>query len=164
MSRSVRFYPGMMLNAMAGLSAKEGHLLLVVTLLNFQDAAAISKADRRLRFFTRMTSPRLQKAFEALRGYLGETEDGDVYSLIADRMADLQKTARPAIPAALKKAVFDRDGMICVYCDDVEGPFELDHRIPWSRGGDHSLENLCVACRDCNRAKYNMTEGEFING
>ena len=38
---------------------------------------------------------------------------------------------------------------------------ELDHKIPVSRGGADTLENLVFACRRCNQRKSMRTEAEF---
>lgn len=68
---------------------------------------------------------------------------------------------RRSIPRALRRLVFGRDGHRCVYCGTVDGPFQIDHKFPWSRGGRHELDNLCVACLECNAAKGALTEQEF---
>ncbi len=41
--------------------------------------------------------------------------------------------------------------------------FSLDHKTPFSRGGDNADSNLCLACEPCNRAKHDMTAPEFID-
>ena len=69
--------------------------------------------------------------------------------------------ARDAIPTSIRKSVFEKQGMVCTYCGDTAGPFEIDHIVPWSRGGDNSPKNLCVSCRTCNRAKLNRTPHEM---
>jgi 5-methylcytosine-specific restriction endonuclease McrA len=33
------------------------------------------------------------------------------------------------------------------------GRMHLDHVVPWSQGGTHSVENLVVSCAKCNLAK-----------
>jgi 5-methylcytosine-specific restriction endonuclease McrA len=48
----------------------------------------------------------------------------------------------------------------CAYCGAV-GPLEVDHRIPLSRGGHNSIDNVLPACRSCNGAKHQLTETEF---
>lgn len=51
----------------------------------------------------------------------------------------------------------------CIYCGSA-GPIELDHVIPISRGGSHSLGNLVSACRPCNRSKGNKMIMEWRLG
>ena len=45
----------------------------------------------------------------------------------------------------------------CEYCRAPEAvfnfPFEVEHIIPLSQGGDDSLENLALSCRGCNLFK-----------
>jgi len=48
----------------------------------------------------------------------------------------------------------------CAYCGDP-APLEIDHRVPLSRGGTNSIENILPACGPCNRRKYAMSENEF---
>jgi hypothetical protein len=66
-----------------------------------------------------------------------------------------------SIPRALRRLVFGRDGQKCVYCGLASGPFQIDHKFPWSRGGRHELDNLCVACVECNAVKGALSEEEF---
>ena len=40
----------------------------------------------------------------------------------------------------------------CCYCDS-ELQLTLDHLIPQFKGGEHSADNLVVACRSCNSSK-----------
>lgn len=68
---------------------------------------------------------------------------------------------REPIPAAISRAVRERDGDRCRYCGDTEGPFELDHVLPHSRGGPDTVGNLVVACRSCNLAKRDRTPEEM---
>lgn len=49
----------------------------------------------------------------------------------------------------------------CAYCGKADGPFELDHILPRSRGGSNRIANLALACHDCNAAKGNQTAVEF---
>ena len=62
------------------------------------------------------------------------------------------------IPAALRRIVFNRDGLACTYQDPISGrrcgsrfALELDHRIPFAKGGPHSEENLTARCRAHNQ-------------
>ena len=62
------------------------------------------------------------------------------------------------IPAPIRRAVFKRDGLACTYHDPISGrrcgsqfALELDHRIPFAKGGLHGAENLTVRCRAHNQ-------------
>jgi len=68
--------------------------------------------------------------------------------------------------------IFEKSFGNCAYCDKqlawtnygrdgYRGAWEVDHRIPLSRGGTDHLNNLSAACVDCNRAKGDMTAREF---
>ena len=38
----------------------------------------------------------------------------------------------------------------------------LDHKIPISKGGEHTLKNCVIACRSCNFSKGTKTDTEFM--
>ncbi len=56
----------------------------------------------------------------------------------------------------LKVQVLMRDGNRCricgVACNDGIHKIHFDHIIPWSKGGETTLENLQVLCSNCNEA------------
>ena len=47
-----------------------------------------------------------------------------------------------------------RFGERCAYCGDV-AKLTIDHVVPITRGGRHSIGNLLPACRSCNASKNN---------
>lgn len=51
----------------------------------------------------------------------------------------------------------------CYFCNKFLSATEanIDHLIPRSRGGAHSIENLVVICADCNHLKHTRTDSEF---
>ena len=59
------------------------------------------------------------------------------------------------IPDA-RKALMQRDGMFCQGCG-YEPPFEdyleIDHKLPKADGGGNNIENICLLCPPCNKAK-----------
>ena len=61
------------------------------------------------------------------------------------------------IPAALRRAVWQRADGRCEYCQIGEGdslaPHEPDHVVAAQHGGPTLIENLALAFYDCNRAK-----------
>lgn len=64
------------------------------------------------------------------------------------------QSKRPSIPRDVVDAVYRRDGARCVYCGSTEN-LQLDHIIPFSKGGATSLENLQLLCQKCNLEKSN---------
>lgn len=46
----------------------------------------------------------------------------------------------------------------CAPCADT---FHLDHRVPLSRGGANTIENIVVSCPSCNLRKNNRLPYEF---
>lgn len=61
---------------------------------------------------------------------------------------------RPPIPKDVVDTVWNRDRGKCVYCGSNEN-LHLDHIIPFSKGGDTSVENLQLLCQKCNLEKSN---------
>lgn len=51
----------------------------------------------------------------------------------------------------------------CYYCGKslYRKPFHMDHIVPLSRGGKHSIENLCVSCPMCNCKKGSRLISEW---
>jgi 5-methylcytosine-specific restriction endonuclease McrA len=94
--------------------------------------------------------------------------DRDVVALVLDRERRRQRKLdrahaalaqeadpaprREAIPRAVRKAVFERDGGRCVECGS-NFDIQYDHVIPFSMGGASTAENLQILCADCNREK-----------
>lgn len=57
--------------------------------------------------------------------------------------------------------VFERDNYTCTYCGIKGGKLEADHIIPFSKGGDDTMENLTTSCQKCNRQKRDKSVSEF---
>lgn len=55
---------------------------------------------------------------------------------------------------------------LCHYCGErleLFGPrkFQVDHFVPLSRGGTNFVNNLVLACPECNQAKANKMPWEY---
>jgi len=57
------------------------------------------------------------------------------------------------------RALIARDGSACAYCT-TRTATSIDHIVPRSRGGEHTWENTCAACRPCNSRKADRTPAE----
>lgn len=57
------------------------------------------------------------------------------------------------VPDVIKALVHQRDGGHCVECG-YEGPYlEYDHKVPRSKGGPTTVDNIQLLCGICNRRK-----------
>lgn len=56
----------------------------------------------------------------------------------------------------------DSQPKVCTYCKCLcEDSYHIDHIVPLSKGGAHSLDNLTIACPFCNISKGNKTLNEW---
>ena len=68
------------------------------------------------------------------------------------------------------KAIIARDGSKCNYCKNetirwngvvLPNTTTLDHVVPISKGGGHTMDNVVIACSDCNTRKSNKNTRLF---
>ena len=67
------------------------------------------------------------------------------------------------IPLSLRLKVLNRDNFRCVFCGrspatDIGIQLQIDHIIPFSKGGKSSLDNLQTLCQECNLGKSNKKD------
>ena len=73
---------------------------------------------------------------------------------------DIRKGGRK-IPDKLRYQVLKRDNFKCCACGaspakDSSVELHIDHIIPWSKGGETTLENLQTLCSKCNLGKSDL--------
>jgi hypothetical protein len=72
--------------------------------------------------------------------------------------------SRPHLPNAVRQRIFVEAHFRCGYChaqQDVIGmQLHIEHIIPISVGGSSELENLWLACSECNNHKGSQTHRE----
>jgi hypothetical protein len=61
--------------------------------------------------------------------------------------------ARKALSLTKRFFVFKRDQYKCRICGRAGVALEVDHIVPFARGGSDALDNLQALCFDCNRGK-----------
>ena len=72
------------------------------------------------------------------------------------------------IPAAVKRAVYERDRAQCAYEDDTgrrcteTKQLEFHHVKPYGRGGDHRPENIQLRCRSHNMYQAELDYGKAV--
>jgi len=78
-----------------------------------------------------------------------------------------RETSR-SISWRLRYLVMRRDNFKCCLCGTSPAlqtgiVLEVDHKVPWSKGGESLLENLQTLCQVCNNGKSNLslTEAEL---
>lgn len=70
---------------------------------------------------------------------------------------------RRALSPDVREFIYERDGGRCYYCEQPVSPFrcQVDHIQPLSRGGSSEIENLALACTECNVRKAARTPEEW---
>jgi Holliday junction DNA helicase RuvB len=69
----------------------------------------------------------------------------------SDEKQDVRE-GRGAIPSAVRREVWRRDGGKCVKCGSRKN-LEYDHIIPVAEGGSNTARNIELLCEACNRSK-----------
>lgn len=103
--------------------------------------------------------------YNALESFMSYIKENDSDISIEEQNVDTtsfvikHKTKREPSDR-LKVQVLMRDGNRCricgVECSDGLHNIHFDHIIPWSKGGETTLDNLQVLCSHCNEALGNV--------
>ncbi len=135
-------------------------------------------------------SAALRDKLERLRGLMrSSVPDGDLAAIIEQAVSEklerlealrFARTSRPRktvaasdtsprtrqIPAAVKRAVHERDGGRCRYVDEqgrrcgARDRLEFHHRYPFGFGGDHSVGNIALTCERHNHRLAEIDYGQ----
>lgn len=82
-------------------------------------------------------------------GILVPTEDGGFY-VCSEETVSFDRGPRCA-GKALRQYVLERDRSTCGLCGQpIDGPFHVDHILPWSHGGPTIADNLRATHQRCN--------------
>jgi len=69
--------------------------------------------------------------------------------------------ARSAVSNDTRSLIIKNFDHVCGYCGRSSPSMHLDHIVPTSRGGEHSLQNLALACNICNSSKNDRIVWEW---
>lgn len=136
-------------------------LLPLIWIVASDAAHGVLPGPSDLAFRLRISTERCEEAIKVLieRGFIATlsaeqaAQASEQTPATAKNIAALNGFAASRhISEKVKGAVFERDGGKCCTCGTTEG-IEYDHKIPVSRGGDSSFENVQLLCRPCNRKK-----------
>jgi 5-methylcytosine-specific restriction endonuclease McrA len=93
---------------------------------------------------------------ERVRKY--KLDHPDQYRMYSNKRLALKKTA--VVNDFTHSDIVEKYGNECVYCG---GAFEhIDHYVPLSKGGEHTLDNVRPSCRSCNLTKNNKMPEDFL--
>lgn len=62
----------------------------------------------------------------------------------------------------IKEYLLEKHQHQCAYCGAKDTPLEVEHIKAKSKGGTNRIDNLTIACHDCNQKKGNMDIEEFL--
>ena len=98
-----------------------------------------------------------QNTLNEFAKWIKKNENISINYICSDIEATKHKTQRD-INLALRWSILNRDHFKCVKCGrspatDPKCILQVDHIVPWSKGGETIPENLQTLCRDCNLGK-----------
>lgn len=87
---------------------------------------------------------------------------------LRNRLLKYNPSIKQKITEEIKLQLFKRFNFKCYYCNiicetnpklfNTKNYITIDHIIPLSKGGNHSINNLVPACRSCNSRKSNRLD------
>ena len=78
------------------------------------------------------------------------------------RLLKKKADAKEKITDETIRQLLDKYDNKCAYCGkDIKDEYTIDHKLPLSRCGDNSFDNLALVCKHCNCSKHTKTDIEF---
>ncbi len=98
---------------------------------------------------------------EYVNGEQSEVCDESTTPLTMKENKDIKHKTQREINLRLRFLVLSRDNFKCCLCgaSPAKNPnvtLEVDHIVPWSKGGETTEDNLQTLCFDCNRGKSDL--------
>lgn len=147
-------------------AAEHGAYLLLLIAIWQSPGCSIPADDRSFAKYARLTPKRWRRFKPTLFAFFS-VEDGAVTPTGATSWRHADWAFHPCRWTQgtdwrrIREAVLRRDDFRCAYCGNDQGPFDIDHITPRSRGGTNDASNLACSCASCNRSKGARTLGEW---
>lgn len=98
---------------------------------------------------------------EYVNGDQSKADDEPSIPLTMEENKDIKHKTPRDINLRLRFLVLSRDNFKCCLCgaSPAKNPnvtLEVDHIVPWSKGGETTEDNLQTLCFNCNRGKSNL--------
>lgn len=117
----------------------------------------LKQAECSRRYYLKNRNDILNKDISKYQKYYRDSEHGKLVRRIS------QAKRRAKITSSLKeyiKYLFTYENFCC-YCTKSEN-LQIEHLLPLSRGGEHTEDNVKLACKTCNLRKGNKTVEEYL--
>lgn len=99
--------------------------------------------------------------FLPIKQVIVETAQFDTQKLVNPEISGVEYQQGELMGYHIREYLLEKFKRQCVYCKKKNIPLEIEHIIPKSRGGSNRVNNLTIACHECNQRKDNMTAAEF---
>lgn len=121
----------------------------------------IEKKAAYLKAYAKKNSARL-KAYKKL--YRQENKWHALLLCQKRRALEKQASGNLALITLFISSVKSKTSAVCYYCQKATliKSVHFDHIVPLSKGGQHSVDNLCVSCAHCNLSKHSRTPQAWI--
>lgn len=80
------------------------------------------------------------------------------------RSVAIRDTSDGSVTTEALKAMMYKQNYLCNACHvDIANYYHIDHIIPISKEGRHTIENIQLLCAFCNVSKHNRSNEEFLS-
>lgn len=100
-------------------------------------------------------------SFLPIKQVIVETAQFDTQKLVNPEISGVEYQQGELMGYHIREYLLEKFKRQCVYCKKNDCRLEIEHIIPKSRGGSNRVNNLTIACHDCNQRKDKMTAAEF---
>ena len=99
-------------------------------------------------------------ALKSFVDYYNSSDDSSTISNVIETRSTIHRTSRD-VSLRIRFLVMQRDHFKCCICgaSPASNPsveLQIDHIVPWARGGETSIDNLQTLCSKCNLGKSNL--------